>query len=80
MEVTIEELKKILASTSFSKNANLLIGSDMLRKEGVDSLDLIDFYLKVEEHYQIKIPDQDVAELKTLDDYQKYISSKLLSI
>ena len=80
MEVAIEELKRILGDTSFGKNANFLIGSDLLREEGVDSLDLLDFYLKVEEHYKIKIPDEDVAELKTLADYQRYISSKLFNI
>ena len=77
MEVTINDLKKILGSTSFGKNAELLDENDSLREEGVDSLDLLDFYLNIEEHYAIKIEDEDVAGLLTLNDYMNYVSNKL---
>jgi len=77
MEVTINDLKEILANTSFGNNAKLLDGNDSLREEGVDSLDLLDFYLNIEEHYNIKVNDEDVAGLLTLNDYQKYVSDKL---
>ncbi len=77
MEVTINDLKEILANTSFGNNAKLLDANDSLREEGVDSLDLLDFYLNIEEHYNIKVNDEDVAGLLTLKDYQKYITEKL---
>lgn len=77
MEVTINDLKEILATTSYGKNAKLLDANDSLREEGVDSLDLLDFYLNIEEHYNIKVNDEDVAGLLTLNDYQRYISGKL---
>jgi len=77
MEVTINDLKEILANTSFGNNAKLLDANDSLREEGVDSLDLLDFYLNIEEHYNIKVNDEDVAGLLTLKDYQKYITKKL---
>jgi len=77
MEVTINDLKKILASTSYGKNAELLKGDDFLREEGVDSLDLLDFYLNIEEQYNIKVDDKDVAGLLTLNDYQQYVIKKI---
>ena len=77
MEVTINNLKEILANTSFGNNAKLLDANDSLREEGVDSLDLLDFYLNIEERYNIKVNDEDVAGLLTLNDYQKYVSDKL---
>ncbi len=77
MEVTINDLKEILATTSYGKNAKLLDASDSLREEGVDSLDLLDFYLNIEEHYNIKVKDEDVAGLMTLNDYLEYVKSKL---
>lgn len=77
MEVTINDLKEILANTSYGNNAKLLAATDSLREEGVDSLDLLDFYLNIEERYNIKVNDEDVAGLLTLNDYQKYVSDKL---
>lgn len=77
MKVTINELKEILANTSYGNNAKLLDANDSLREEGVDSLDLLDFYLNIEERYNIKVNDEDVAGLLTLNDYQKYVSGKL---
>lgn len=77
MEVTINDLKKILAGTSYGKNAELLKGDDFLREEGVDSLDLLDFYLNIEEQYNIKVDDKDVAGLLTLNDYQQYVRDKM---
>ncbi len=77
MKVTINDLKEILANTSYGNNAKLLDANDSLREEGVDSLDLLDFYLNIEERYNIKVNDEDVAGLLTLNDYQKYVSDKL---
>jgi acyl carrier protein len=80
MDVTIDNLKKILAGTSYGKNAQLLKGDDLLREEGVDSLDLLDFYLNIEEEYHIKVDDQDVAGLLTLNDYLRYVKDRLKEI
>ena len=77
MEVTIDVLKEILAGTSYGKNAKLLDANDSLREEGVDSLDLLDFYLNLEEYYKIKISDEDVAGLLTLNDYLNYVAERL---
>jgi len=77
MEVTINDLKEILANTYFGKNSKLLDKNDLLREQGVDSLDLLDFYLKIEERYNIEIDDEDVAGLLTLKDYKDYVSERL---
>ena len=77
MEVTINDLKEILANTSFGKNSKLLDKNDLLREQGVDSLDLLDFYLNIEERYNIEIDDKDVAGLLTLKDYKNYVIEKL---
>jgi acyl carrier protein len=57
MDVTINDLKEILANTSFGNNAKLLDGNDSLREEGVDSLDLLDFYLTLND-YQKYVSDK----------------------
>ena len=40
---------------------------------GVDSLDLFKFKVTVEENFGTKIPDEDVSEVKTVDDVVNYL-------
>ena len=47
-----------------------------LTKQGVDSLDSLDF-LKIEESYGISIPDSDIDKLSTVNQICKYLESKI---
>ncbi len=42
---------------------------------GFDSLDQSGILLAIEEHYDIKIPDEDVDRLVTLEDYVQHLST-----
>lgn len=75
MEVTIENLKIELAK-SFKGDLQS-INPDTLLKDVIDSLDMLDFYMNLEETYDIHIPDDDVEKLKTLNDFIQYIKNKL---
>ncbi len=41
----------------------------------VESLDLVDLVVAIEEKYQIEIPDQDIKNLQTVEDIINYIQS-----
>tara|TARA_X000000368_G_scaffold402142_1_gene375751 strand:- start:1605 stop:1844 length:240 start_codon:yes stop_codon:yes gene_type:complete len=40
---------------------------------GLDSLDLIKFIMKVEEHFDVEIPDNEVEKISSIDDLRIFI-------
>lgn len=43
---------------------------------GADSLDVVELVMALEEEFSIDIPDDDVADMKTVGDVVKYIEGK----
>lgn len=43
---------------------------------GADSLDVVELVMALEDEFDIKIPDEDVSEIKTVQDAVNYISKK----
>lgn len=44
---------------------------------GADSLDSVEMVMGLEEEYNIDIPDSEVADLKTVQEFVNYIESKI---
>ena len=49
--------------------------SDIIKELGLDSLDIVDMLMKVEETFGVTIDDSDVAEMKTVADVVKFIEN-----
>ena len=47
--------------------------SSFIEDLGADSLDLVELIMALEEEYDIEIPDEDAAQLKTVQDATSYI-------
>lgn len=47
-----------------------------IRTLGLDSLDLVEVVMEIEEELNIKIPDEDLTNIKTIDDLVKIIENK----
>ena len=78
MEISTNKIKKILSETSSLGKKVLNFSDDLsLTKQGVDSLDSLDFFLKIEESYGISIPDSDIEKLSTVNQICKYLESKI---
>jgi len=75
MEITIESLKNELAR-SYRGDLNV-IQPDTILGEIVDSLDMLDFYMNIEESNNISIPDEDIVKLKTLNNFINYLEKKI---
>lgn len=43
---------------------------------GADSLDVVELVMALEDEFDIKIPDEDVSEIKTVQDAVNYITKK----
>lgn len=51
--------------------------SDIIKELGLDSLDIVDMLMKVEETFGVTIDDSDVVELKTVADVVKFIEDNV---
>lgn len=77
MELSIANLKQLLAkSSSLGDRVLDFEGDKSITAQGVDSLDMMDFYLSVEETYDVTIPDTDIEKVNTLDSLYEYLQQK----
>ena len=77
MELSISNLKQLLANSSSLGNRVLDFKDDIsLTEQGVDSLDMLDFFLNIEEAYNVKIPDTDIDKIKTFEALYQYLKGK----
>ena len=67
-EVTVEELGV--------KEEEVVPGARFTEDLGADSLDVVELVMAFEEKFAIEIPDEDVTNLKTVQDAVNYISGK----
>ena len=49
--------------------------SDIIKELGLDSLDIVDMLMKVEETFRLTIDDSDVVEMKTVADVVRFIEN-----
>ncbi|HVX26655.1 MAG TPA: acyl carrier protein [Parafilimonas sp.] len=78
MELSISNLKKILANSSSLGDDVLNFNDDVsITEQGVDSLDMLDYFLNLEEAYNVKIPDTDIEKVKTFAALFQYLKEKM---
>lgn len=51
--------------------------SDIIKELGLDSLDIVDMLMKVEETFGVTIDDSDVVEMKTVADVVRFIENNV---
>jgi len=76
MNVTHKELIELLENVGTSVDLAQLKGDELLEEAGVDSLEVMNFLLEVEQKFGVKIPDADIDKLNTLNDVRNYLQQK----
>ena len=76
MTVTVEEIRNILEKADTMADMDTLENDVLLTDQDVDSLDMANILLLLEEAYSIKIPDKDLNQLQSVDGIVSYLSSK----
>jgi len=77
MELSIANLKQLLTKSSSLGNQVLDFRNDIsITEQGVDSLDMMDFFLNIEEAFNVTIPDTDIEKVKTFDALFQYLQNK----
>lgn len=78
MKATIENVKEVIAEAEVLGDASEMKSDVALREQGIDSLDVVNVYLLLEEKFDIKIPDEDLNQVQTIDSIVEYINNKLV--
>ncbi len=76
MEINRTEIMEIIRNVGIAGNFNALDHDALLRENGVDSLDMANILLSIEEKYGVKIPDEDIEKLDTINAIVHYLSNK----
>ncbi len=73
----IEEIIKIICEQLDISENEVTLDSDITGELGADSLDIVELVARFEEHYGITITDEEIMEISTVYDIQKYIETHL---
>ena len=77
MMVNLNDIKSILENSNLRRiNVTNLLTDIPLVEQGLDSLDMFNVFLNVEEKYNIKIEDNDFDVLKTINDIVAFIDNR----
>jgi len=77
MKATVENVKEIIGEAEVLGDASEMKSDLPLSEQGIDSLDVVNVYLLLEEKFDVKIPDEDLNQVQTIDAIVEYINNKL---
>ncbi|HFB66070.1 MAG TPA: acyl carrier protein [Aeromonadales bacterium] len=73
MIVTLEDILSAVEDGAVSVDISEIKGDDSLADAGIDSLEIMSFFLSIEEKFNVKFPDEDVDDLNTINDIIAYM-------
>ncbi len=74
---TFERLKKIIVDQLSVPAEQVTMDAKFQDDLGADSLDVVELVMKIEEEFDIEIPDEDAEKIQTVGDAVRYIEEKL---
>lgn len=72
----LEKMKKIIAEQLNTEAEGITEASSFKDDLGVDSLDLFELVMALEEEYDVEIPAEDLEELTTVGAVMEYLKGK----
>ena len=69
-----QQVKAIVADQLGVDLAELRADASILDDLGADSLDVVEMVMSLEEAFDIEVPDEDVEEMRTVADLERYIT------
>lgn len=74
--MTLNRVKKIMADHLEISEDEIKLESDFQDDLGVDSLDIFEIVMEIEDEFDLEIPNEDIENVKTVENLVKYIDSK----
>lgn len=72
-----EKVRKVIAEHLGINEAEIELGSKFQEDLGVDSLDIFEIAMELEEEFDLEISNEDLEGIKTIGNLVDYISSKV---
>lgn len=73
----LEELKKIICNYADVKEENITLNTNIKNELGLNSLELINLVVEIEDHFNLEIPDEEILGIETVDDAIKLIKKQV---
>ncbi|MDT7907185.1 MAG: acyl carrier protein [Candidatus Calescibacterium sp.] len=70
------KIKSVIAEKAGKSVSDIRDDASFIEDLGLDSLDLVDMIMKLEEEFGISIPDEDLDKIRTVKDAINYIREK----
>ena len=75
-EPTLDRIKKIVVDLLNIDEASVTTSSSFQNDLGADSLDTVELIMKLEEEFEINIPEEDAEKIVTIGDAIRYIEKQ----
>ena len=75
--MTCEKVKAIIVETLSCDEASVTLEASLEEDLGADSLDAVELNMSLEEAFDISIPDEKLADFKTVADIVDYIEKNI---
>jgi len=79
VKATVENIKETIVEADVLGDVEEMQSNVALSEQGIDSLDVVNVYLLIEEKFKVSIPDEDLDQVQTIDDIVTYVNNKLES-
>jgi len=73
----LEKVKKVIANQLSMEVEEINVESTFSEDLGVDSLEIFEIVMSLEEEFEIEIPNEDIENIKTIQDIVNYVKSKV---
>jgi len=77
MSDTFEDVKAVIAEELEVEEGQISMESQIVDDLGADSLDVVELIMRLEEKFDVEIPDEDAEKIQTVGDAVKFINSRL---
>ncbi|WP_300701621.1 acyl carrier protein [uncultured Campylobacter sp.] len=74
MKVKVEDILELIKETGVLVDVNTLKSDKILSDQGIDSLDIANIFLNIQEKYDVVIPIEKTQELNSIDKILDYIN------
>lgn len=75
--MTFDKIKNIIMDQLDVDEDQITMETSVMEDLGADSIDVVDLIMAFEDEFDIKIPDEDVENIKIVGDIVKYIEDKI---
>ncbi len=74
--MTLDTVKNIIAGQLDIDEDEITMEASIIDDLGADSIDVVDILIAFEDEFDVKIPDEEVEQFKTVGDIVRYIEEK----